>query len=33
MQKSEIRGIIVPILTPMHKDEKLNLEELRRQVA
>ena len=32
MQKSEIRGIIVPILTPMHKDEKLNLEELRRQV-
>ena len=31
MKKTEIKGIIPPILTPMHEDESLNLEELRRQ--
>lgn len=28
----EIKGIIVPILTPMHEDESLNLPELRNQI-
>ena len=30
--KEKIRGIIVPILTPMDKDEEINEEELRNQV-
>lgn len=29
---AEIRGIIPPILTPMHEDESINEQELRRQV-
>ncbi len=29
---TELRGIIVPIVTPMNEDETVNLEELRRQV-
>ena len=28
----DIKGIIVPILTPMHEDESLNLPELRNQI-
>lgn len=32
MRPVEIKGIIPPIVTPMNKDETLNLEELRRQV-
>lgn len=33
MKKVQIRGIITPIVTPMHpEDESVNLEELRRQV-
>lgn len=29
---AEVKGIIVPIVTPMNEDESINLEELRRQV-
>lgn len=29
---AELKGIVVPIVTPMNEDESLNLEELRRQV-
>ncbi|MDM8214496.1 4-hydroxy-tetrahydrodipicolinate synthase [Enterococcus hirae] len=32
MKPTELKGIIVPILTPMHEDESINLEELRVQV-
>ena len=32
MKKVEIKGIIVPIVTPMNDDETVNLDELRRQV-
>ena len=32
MKKVEIKGIIPPIVTPMHEDESINTEELRRQV-
>ncbi|HBC27116.1 MAG TPA: 4-hydroxy-tetrahydrodipicolinate synthase [Ruminococcaceae bacterium] len=32
MKKVEIKGIIPPILTPMHDDETINVPELRRQV-
>ena len=32
MNKVDIKGIIPPILTPMHEDESLNLEELRNQI-
>ena len=32
MKAIEIKGIIPPILTPMHTDESINVEELRRQV-
>ena len=32
MRPVEIKGIIPPVVTPMNKDETLNLEELRRQV-
>ena len=32
MKKIELKGIIVPIVTPMNEDESINLEELRRQV-
>lgn len=32
MKQTELKGIIVPILTPMHEDESINLEELRAQV-
>lgn len=32
MKEIEIKGIIPPILTPMHDDESINLTELRRQV-
>ena len=28
----EIKGIIVPILTPMNEDESINLPELRNQI-
>lgn len=31
MKKVDIRGIIVPICTPMHEDESINVEELRVQ--
>lgn len=29
---TELKGIVVPIVTPMNEDESINLEELRRQV-
>lgn len=32
MKQIELKGIIPPILTPMHEDESINLEELRAQV-
>ncbi|MDR1835616.1 MAG: 4-hydroxy-tetrahydrodipicolinate synthase [Fusobacteriaceae bacterium] len=32
MKKVELKGIIVPILTPMREDESINEEELRRQI-
>ena len=32
MKAVELRGIIPPILTPMHEDESINVPELRRQV-
>jgi 4-hydroxy-tetrahydrodipicolinate synthase len=32
MKAIELKGIITPIVTPMHEDESVNLEELRRQV-
>lgn len=32
MKDIELKGIISPILTPMHEDESINLEELRNQV-
>lgn len=32
MKDVNIHGIIVPIVTPMHEDESVNVEELRRQV-
>ena len=32
MKKVEIKGIVPPILTPMHEDESVNLQELRNQV-
>lgn len=32
MKAIELKGIICPILTPMHEDESINLEELRNQV-
>lgn len=32
MKPTELKGIIPPILTPMHEDESINLEELRFQV-
>lgn len=32
MKAIELKGIIPPILTPMHDDESINVEELRRQV-
>lgn len=32
MKKSEIKGIIPPILTPMFDDESINEHELRHQV-
>ena len=32
MKDIDIKGIIVPIITPMHEDESINTEELRRQV-
>ena len=32
MKKVEIKGIIPPIITPMHEDESINVEELRNQV-
>lgn len=32
MKAIELRGIIPPILTPMHEDESINVPELRRQV-
>lgn len=32
MKSVELKGIIVPILTPMNEDETINVEELRRQV-
>ena len=32
MKQVEIKGIIVPIVTPMHSDESINVEELERQV-
>ena len=30
MKAIELKGIIPPILTPMHDDESINVEELRR---
>ena len=32
MNRIEIKGIIPPIITPMHADESINTAELRRQV-
>ena len=32
MKTVEIKGVIVPIITPMHADESVNVEELRKQV-
>lgn len=32
MKNVELKGIVVPIVTPMNEDESINLEELRRQV-
>ncbi|MBO1305694.1 4-hydroxy-tetrahydrodipicolinate synthase [Enterococcus sp. 669A] len=32
MKQTELKGIITPILTPMHEDETINVEELRAQV-
>ena len=32
MKNVEIKGVIVPIITPMHADESVNVEELRKQV-
>lgn len=32
MKNIELKGIVVPILTPMNEDETLNLDELRKQV-
>ena len=32
MKKVEIKGIVPPILTPMHEDESVNVQELRNQV-
>lgn len=32
MKQVDIKGIIVPIITPMHEDESINTEELERQV-
>ncbi len=32
MKQTELKGIIAPILTPMHEDETINVEELRAQV-
>lgn len=32
MKQTELKGIICPILTPMHEDESINVEELRLQV-
>ena len=32
MKKVDIKGVIVPIITPMHADESINVEELRKQV-
>ena len=32
MKKTELKGIITPILTPMNADESVNLDELRRQI-
>lgn len=32
MRKTELKGIITPVLTPMNADESVNLEELRRQI-
>ena len=31
MEHVEIKGIIPPIITPMHEDESVNYEELRNQ--
>ena len=33
MNRIEIKGIIPPIITPMHADESINTAELRRQVS
>ena len=32
MKAIELKGIIPPIITPMHEDESINVPELRRQV-
>ena len=32
MKKTEIKGIIVPIITPMHEDESINTAVLEEQV-